>query len=378
MHYTLHLTNNCNLSCKYCYVNKEAISTMSIDTARKVIDLGASAEGTTGIVFFGGEPLLCRDNIYKTVEYARQKEKDGNCRFFFKVVTNGLLLDEEFVDFTKREHIYIAFSHDGLKEAHDKNRIYANETGSFDLLSDKIDLLLSRHPYAPVMMVVTPDTAKHFTESVRYLYVRGFKYIITSLNFKADWTHSDFALLEKEYKKTADFYYERTMAEDKFYIEPFETKISSHIKGEDYCSERCELGRKQVSVAPNGSIYPCVQFVGDKDYIMGHIDSGIDKAKPASLYNTSHREKESCIDCAVRNRCNHYCGCLNKQTTGSINQVSPVLCAHERMLLPIADKLAHKLFKKRSAMFIQKHYNDAYPIISMLEDTGQRKKNNSM
>lgn len=373
MHYTLHLTNNCNLSCKYCYVNKETRSTMSLDTARKVIDAGAIEGGSTGIVFFGGEPLLCKDIIYKVVEYARALERTKGCRFNFKVVTNGMLLDQGFIDFTKLHHIYVALSHDGIREAHDQNRVDLAGKGTYDRLSDKIKLLLSSHPYAPVMIVVNPETAKYYAASVKHLYNSGFKYIITSLHFKSNWTKDALGILKKEYRKTADFYYERTLKEDKFYLEPFETKIGSHIKGDSYCNERCELGKRQASVAPDGSIYPCVQFVGDKDYIIGHIDTGIDPTKQAALSSISKEEKESCIGCAVRNRCNHYCGCLNKQTTGSINQVSPVLCAHERLLLPIADKLAHKLFKKRSAMFIQKHYNEAYPIMSMIEDSVEAK-----
>ena len=75
------------------------------------------------------------------------------------------------------------------------------------------------------------------------------------------------------------------------------------------------------------------------------------------------------MECAVRDRCNHYCGCLNKQTTGRMDTVSPVLCAHERIVLPIADKLAGRLFKERNALFIQKHYNELYPVISLIEDT---------
>jgi uncharacterized protein len=342
---------------------------MSLDTARKVIDTGAMEGGSTGIVFFGGEPLLCKDIIYKVVEYARALERTKGCRFHFKVVTNGMLLDQRFIDFTKLHHIYVAFSHDGIREAHDQNRVDAAGNGTFDCLTDKIKLLLTSHPYAPVMMVVNPETAKYYAASVKHLYDSGFKYIITSLNFKAGWTQDALDVLRVEYKKTADFYYKRTLKEDKFYLEPFETKIDSHIKGEDYCSQRCELGKNQVSVAPDGSIYPCVQFVGDKEYLIGHIDTGIDSHKQAALSQASHGEKVSCLGCTIRSRCNHYCGCLNKQTTGSINEVSPVLCAHERLLLPIADKLAHKLFKKRSAMFIQKHYNDAYQIISMIEDS---------
>ncbi len=369
LHYTLHLTNNCNLSCNYCYVNKKDISTMSIGVAKKVVEAGASENGSTNIAFFGGEPLLCKDTIYQAVEYARWKERQSNCRFHFKVVTNGLLLDEEFIEFSRREHIFIVLSHDGIKEAHDKNRVDINGKGTFDCLSEKISLLLSSHPYAPVMMVVNPDTASYFSESIKYLYKRGFKYIISSLNFTGCWTEDTLDALKREYQKIAEFYYEKTLLEDKFYLEPFETKISSHIKGENYCIENCTFGKKQVSVSPDGFIYPCVQFIGEDAFVIGHIASGIDEVKQNALFRANQEEKESCIECKIRTRCNHYCGCLNKQTTGHIDRISPVLCAHERMLLSIADRLAHKLFKKRNAMFIQKHYNDIYPFLSMIEDS---------
>lgn len=373
MHYTLHLTNSCNMSCKYCYVKERDISTMDISTAKKVIELGSKSNSSTGIVFFGGEPLLHKDIIYETVAYARYIGRQKNNSYHFKVITNGLLLDEEFIEFSKKESVFIALSHDGRREAHDKNRVDRNGQGTFDRLSDKISLLLLRHPYAPVMTVVSPNTVNNFAESVMYLYQRGFKYIINSINFSGDWTENSLDILKKEYQKITDFYYEKTMLEDKFYIEPFETKISSHIKGNTYCIDQCELGKKQVSISPDGFIYPCVQFVGEEKYIIGHVDTGISEAKRNELFSLNRQEKESCIECAVRTRCNHYCGCLNKHLTGSIDKVSPIVCAHERILLPIADRLAEKLYKKRSAMFIQKHYNDIYPFLSMIEDSTNKK-----
>jgi uncharacterized protein len=121
-------------------------------------------------------------------------------------------------------------------------------------------------------------------------------------------------------------------------------------------------------VAPDGLLYPCVQFVGDEGYSIGSVKTGVEKEKQDKLYRQNETEKETCLDCAIRTRCNHYCGCLNKQATGSIDRVSPILCAHERTILPIADKLAARLYKKRNAMFIQKHYNEFYPIVSMVED----------
>lgn len=362
------------MNCTYCYVDHDNIQVMDIETARKAVDMAAMNKNkSTGIVFFGGEPLLHKELIYETVEYCRWKEKISDSMFYFKVTTNGLLLDEAFMDFSIRENLFIALSHDGTREAHDKHRLDLNGKGTFSVLSDKISLLLSNRPYAPVLMVVNPDTAKFFSDSVRYLYEKKFRYIIPSLNFAGNWTEKDMKVLRKEYEKLSSFYYERTLEEDKFYLSPFEVKISSYINGDSYCSERCELGKKQISISPDGSLFPCVQFVGDSSYSIGHVDRGIDRERQNSLYNLNEEEKESCRNCAIRKRCNHYCGCMNKQTTGSIDKVSPVLCSHERLLIPIADKLAEKLYKRRNGMFIQKHYNEMFPVISLIEDRTKNK-----
>ena len=87
-----------------------------------------------------------------------------------------------------------------------------------------------------------------------------------------------------------------------------------------------------------------------------------------ALYTRNEAEKEGCDRCAIRARCNHTCACLNRQATGGIGQISPMLCAHERIVLPIADRLAERLYKRGSAIFIQKQYNDFYPLASLAED----------
>jgi uncharacterized protein len=215
---------------------------------------------------------------------------------------------------------------------------------------------------------VNPDTAPFYCGSVEYLYGLGFRYIICSLNYAAGWDEAGMAELTRQYRRMANLYYRLTMREEKFYLSPFEVKISSHVNRRTYCHERCELGKKQISVGPDGRLYPCVQFVGDGYFSIGSVEGGIDEARRESLFDQNEAEKETCRECAIRARCNHYCGCLNRQATGSIDLVSPVLCAHERLLLPIADRLAEKLYRKRNAMFIQKQYNEFYPIVSMVED----------
>lgn len=106
-------------------------------------------------------------------------------------------------------------------------------------------------------------------------------------------------ILKEQYLELADFYWENTLLEEKFYLSPFEVKISSQINKGSYCRERCELGKKQISVGPDGTLFPCVQFVGDKKYSIGHVDEGIDEKLRNSIYETNEEDKAECEHCGI-------------------------------------------------------------------------------
>jgi len=375
MHYTLHMTTRCNLRCDYCYVAHGSAGDMTPETARLAIDLaerGAEQTGRgakqAGLIFFGGEPLLMRDLIFETVAYARSREKESGCKFFFKITTNGLLLDDAFLDFACRENMFVALSLDGVRAAHDAHRKDAAGAGSYDMAAGAAKRLLPLKPYSPAMMTITPDTLPYYAAGVENLFRLGFQYVICSPDYSADWQDSDLPELTRQYEALAEIYYAKTVREEKFYFSPFEVKISSHINSRTYCRERCELGLRQLSVGPDGTLYPCVQFVGDSRYALGDVRAGVDESARRALYEHNEEEKPGCDRCAIRARCNHYCACLNKQATGSIDKVSPMLCAHERIVLPIADRLAARLYQERSALFIHKQYNEFYPLVSLAED----------
>ncbi|HOF87048.1 MAG TPA: radical SAM protein [Armatimonadota bacterium] len=374
MHLTLHLTASCNLRCRYCYATGRDKGTMTLDTARAAIALGMAelrkkdAKASLGVIFFGGEPLLQRELIREIVRHCRTLEAASGQVFHFKIITNGTLLDEAFLTDPDTREIFVAFSHDGVEAAHDANRVDAEGRGTFAQLSPTMALLLRHKPYAPTMLVVTPHTVRHYADSVAYLFDRGVRYLICSLDYSGAWDAATLKELERQYKTLAAWYARLTLAEEKFYFSPFEVKIASHIYPGSCRSDRCELGQRQVSVAPDGRLYPCVQFVGDADYGIGDVHAGLDEAARRRLYTLNAEEKAECAACAVRERCNHFCGCLNRQATGRLDRVSPVLCAHERIVLPIADRLAARLYQQRSAMFIQKHYNALFPLLSLVED----------
>ncbi len=370
MHYTLHLTNACNLQCHYCYVHKQKPKYMTAETARAAVDSAATPGGSVGLSFFGGEPLLCKELIRDTVAYAQAVGEKQGCTFHFKLTTNGTLLDDEFLRFCSENRVMIALSLDGTQAAHDAHRIFAGGTGSYAHVEDTAKRLLEYQPYACAMMVVNPDTVGMYADGVQRLHDLGFKYYICSLNFEKDaaWTDAHMEELERQFSRLADMYVDWTLAEEKFYFSPFEVKMRSHIDGERYCEQRCQLGIKQLSVDTDGRLYPCVQFVGEDEYAVGDVFSGIDESRRMRLYHRAEETAGACADCAIQSRCNHHCGCLNKQATGDINGISPVLCAHERLALAVADRAAETLFAKGSRLFLQKQYNDMYPLISLIED----------
>jgi uncharacterized protein len=348
---------------------------MSLDIAKAAIDLSVSenfkkqTDDSLGVIFFGGEPLLRRDLIIDVIRYCRDVESRTGQKFYYKITTNGLLLDEDFLSNDDTSAVFVAISHDGVKPAHDGQRVDMAGDGSFDRLAPVLPLLLRYKPYAPVLIVITPESLPYYAASISYLFDQGFRYLICSLDYSSKWDAKSVEELQRQYNRVADWYYTRTNDEEKFYFSPFEVKIASHVIPGSCKRDRCELGLRQISVSPDGRLYPCVQFVGDSAYVIGDIQQGIDEEVRQRLYETNAREKESCRECAIRERCNHYCGCLNRQATGSINTVSPMLCAHERTVIPIVDKLASRLFKNRNSLFIQKHYNDLFPLLSLVEDT---------
>jgi len=367
MQYTLHLTNDCNLSCKYCGLKKNR-NYMNKETAFSAIDLALSgSDPSVGIGFYGGEPLLCKELISEVTAYV--KCKNTNKKIFYKLITNGLLLDQKFLTFARSENILISLSLDGNELMHDYNRTDINGNGSYQRLLNVIPLLLAQNRYAAVMVTISPNTVKYYCDGIKNLFLLGFTNIICSLDYSANWDDTDLHELSRQYKKLAELYYSKTTSEDKFFFSPFDSKIDSHIHNKEYCRERCKLGFEQISISNNGELYPCVQFVGDNNYKIGHVNSGIDEARRMEIYKESQTVQDECESCSIRHRCLNCCACINKYSTGDINQPSPVLCANEQLLVKVADHLAAKLYKHRNGMFIHKHYNENYSLLSLVEDS---------
>jgi len=229
---------------------------------------------------------------------------------------------------------------------------------------------LEYQPYAIALCVMDPSTVHNAAAAVKYMFDRGFRYICLNLNYSrsAPWTNDLLAVLEGEYEKMAEMYIQWTKAEEKFYLSTFDMKILSHLKGEKYNADRMRLAKNQPSIATDGKIYLSSKYYGDPAFLIGDVFSSIDKKKHDFLYEKGKELPEPCQKCAIRTRCNYANDSLICKDGEIIPDVWPVNCAHERMVTPIADRVAEKLYTERSALFIHKHYNELYPIMSLAED----------
>lgn len=368
----LHLTHACNIRCDYCYTGEKAGKHMSRDTARKAVDFAInSSSGSVQFNFFGGEPLLQLPLMEETADYAQVRAREKKLHLQFELTTNGTLIDQRACDFIRRNRVAVSLSIDGNQAAHDAHRICAKGKGSFDRVLAGLRALKEAAPLLMTLSVVSPDTVPHLTSSIRFLRREGIRTLLTTLDYTANWQASDFRRLKRELRHLADFYAEETLADRSFYLSIFDNKIRSHIRPTGGGSG-CKASIDTISVAPSGRIFPCVQFVKEDDeddaYVLGTVFDGLHSTKRTAFATKADQSDTSCRGCALDGRCNNDCACLNLQTTGQPNRISPLLCEFERIVTPVADSVAKRLYEERSAEFLHKHYNCLYPLLSIFKD----------
>jgi len=343
---------------------------MSKEVALAAVKFGMVDKQAFGLLFYGGEPLLERQLIYDVVDYTQGIKKETGHAFYYKMTTNGVLLDEDFLKFSKEINLTIGFSYDG--PAQDDSRVFPDGSGSTEIIKDKIPLLLSYQPYAIGMSVLDPLVVHKSSEMVAFLYEAGFRYITHNLNYAKGepWTQEHLLILEREYRKMADMYLKWTRAESKFYLSPFDIKILSHLKGDRYIPDRRQMAWNQLSVGTDGKIYTSSRFVGDEFFAIGDVFTGIDYERQEFIYKKGEALLEPCLSCDLQKRCNYSYDSICRKGNEIVTEIEAIQCAHEQLIARIADGVAETLYKERSALFIHKHYNDMYPVVSLVEDRG--------
>lgn len=360
---TLCLTQDCNLRCRYCYAGRKQKRAMSRETAERAMDIGIAEARQRGesvdLSFFGGEPLLEWELLQHCHAYLTERAGELVTPPRFGITTNGTLLTEEKAAWLAEKDFLIGLSADGSPAMHDTNRRYADGRPSSPDVTRALELL-ERHPHArrKIVCVVNPQNVGLLAEGVAWLGQHTSAPIGLNLDFWHEWTDAEFDLFTAQLTAVQQMML-TSYREDPnvLRVENIEGKIHSHLNGKG-CG-RCRIGEQELAVSAEGTFFPCSRLVGETQnslFAIGNVADGIDRAKQNFLMATRGNATPACKLCGLRARCMNGCGCTNFAASGHINQVSPFLCASERLFIRLADELAETLYAERNPAFLQKFY----------------------
>ena len=327
----LHIAHSCNLNCEYCFASqgkyhgKRAL--MSFEVGKRAIDFLIENSGTRHnleVDFFGGEPLINFEVVKQIVAYAREQEKKYNKNFRFTLTTNGMLLDDDVIDFANKEMNNVVLSLDGRKEIHDRLRKTIDGRGSYDIIVPKFQKFVKARGDKSyyVRGTFTHDNVE-FTKDIFHMADLGFKElsmepVVCSPDEPYALTEEDLPVLFEQYEILA-----KEMLKRKKEGRPFTfyhymidlTKgpcIYKRISG-------CGSGTEYMAVTPWGELFPCHQFVGDPKYSMGDIFKGVTNTELRDEFKCCNAyAREDCKDCWAKLYCSGGCAANAYHATGSI------------------------------------------------------------
>ncbi len=348
---TLHVANDCNLRCSYCYGNGgtygEERRLMDWQTARESVDFlvrSSNSRKELSIAFFGGEPLMNFPMIERIVGYCETVGKKLDKKFTYSLTTNGTLFRQNNVDFMRQNKFSILVSLDGTREIHDKHRVFASGKGSYDMIVKKLKRFFD--PGSVSVRCTLPYDCFDLEGSVMNLRRLG----IGRAHFElVDGAHDVEQLLRAhlpEFKKAFSRVasgYERRMAQgSRFVIRNFfEFMRRIHLRESRLFG--CGAGRGVVSVSAKGNLYPCHRVVGDKRFLMGNVRRGLSGNARETFDLKPVSEITQCRDCIAKYLCAGGCAISNYTENDDINVPSQLRCELTRHIVKLALVLYVKL-----------------------------------
>ena len=345
----LNVSHDCNLRCDYCFASTGNFGggrkLMSAETGKKAIDFLIENSGDRKdleIDFFGGEPLVNFDVVKQITEYGRSREAGTGKTFQFTMTTNGVLLDDEKIDFINSEMSNVVLSVDGRREVNDRVRKKTDGTGTYDEIMPKFKKLVNARENRDYYIRGTftkynPD----FSEDVMSLFDEGFSkisvepviadpsepYALTEINlpkiFK-EYEKIAVKILENEKQgKHLDFFH--------FMIDiNMESCVHKRLKG-------CGCGNEYIAVTPDGDIFPCHRFVNEKDFKMGNISDGTFDREIKKKFAEAHvYKKPECKKCWAKFYCSGGCNANNYMYNGDIYAAHKFSCQLQKKRLECA------------------------------------------
>jgi uncharacterized protein len=323
----LNVTNQCNLSCTYCYEygedkivdtqNGRKPKFMSEETARQSVEFmlkESRANPVAHLTFFGGETLLNFPVLRKTIDYARRRAAELGKQVDFSLTTNATLLKPEIIEFLAEEQVGVTISIDGPREVQDKFRVFHNGTGSYDIVAPKIKELIRRHRTRPIGARVTLTAGtmdvkriyQHLTEEIGFWEV-GFAPVTTSPTRGHAISDGGYDRMLDQFRDLAHDFLEASVANRHHGFSNVKETLEELHKGVSKAYP-CGAGLGLLGVATDGQVALCHRFAGSEAHGIGSVADGIDRTAQQAFLEKHHiSNKTDCSTCWARPLCSGGC-----------------------------------------------------------------------
>ncbi len=358
----LHVAHTCNLNCSYCFASQGKYhgdrALMSFEVGKQALDFLIAHSGTRTnleVDFFGGEPLMNWQVVKDLVAYARTQEEPHHKRFRFTLTTNGMLIDEDVIDFANREMDNVVLSLDGRKEIHDALRVDYAGNGSYDRVVPKFQELVkarggSRYYMRGTFTHRNPD----FTKDLFHMADLGFtelsmEPVVCAPGDPAALTAEDLEVVKDQYELLAREMLKRHKegCPITFYHYMLDLTggpcVYKRVSG-------CGSGTEYMAVTPWGDLYPCHQFVGEESYKLGDVWSGVTNTALREEFRSCNAyARPACADCWARLYCSGGCAANAYHASGSIRGIYEAGCELFRKRMECAIMLQAALAEEAEA-----------------------------
>lgn len=349
----LHVAHTCNLNCAYCFASQGKYhgdrAVMPFDVGRQALDFlieRSGARRNLEVDFFGGEPLMNWDVVKRLVAYARGREAETGKRFRFTLTTNGLLIDDDVIDFANREMHNVVLSLDGRREIHDRCRVDYAGNGSWDRVVPKFQRLVEARGGRGYYMRGTFTHANpDFLRDVQAMLDLGFtelsmEPVVAAPGDPDALTEDDLPVVLDQYERLAALMLEREREGRPFTFYHYMLDLTGgpcvykRVSG-------CGSGTEYMAVTPWGDLYPCHQFVGEEAFRLGDVWHGVTNPDAQNAFASCNvYAKPECRDCWARLWCSGGCAANAYHAAGSVTGVYETGCALFKKRMECAIALA--------------------------------------
>ncbi len=330
----IHIAHTCNLNCSYCFASQGKYhgerALMSYEVGKQALDFLVANSGTRRnleVDFFGGEPLMNFDVVKQLVAYARSIEKEHNKNFRFTLTTNGMLIDNDVIDFANKEMSNVVLSLDGRKEIHDRYRVDYSGNGSWERIVPKFQKLVEARGGKDYYMRGTFTHANpDFLNDIQQMLDLGFSElsmepVVCAPGDPSELTAEDMDIVKDQYEKLAELMLKHDKEGKPFTFYHYMIDLTGgpciykRISG-------CGSGTEYMAVTPTGELYPCHQFVGEEKFKLGDIWNGVtNTAIQGEFAECNVYSRNECRDCWAKLYCSGGCAANAYHSTGSVKGV---------------------------------------------------------